>query len=339
LVRRIHGAQLRFLQLCRESLEDRVRDGRVVDGHGDLRPEHIYLAPDPQVIDCIEFNAEFRTLDVADELAFLAMECEKLDAGHIGNQVLARYQEVSGDRPSRLIVDFFKCYRACVRAKVCALRAAQVEGRNHERQEQTAAGYLNLAATYADRLGKPLLLVVRGTSGTGKSTLAAAISQAWSAELLQTDEVRRELFPAHGVQDDYGAGRYSRENRGRVYDELLRRAGEDLRQGLTVIVDGTFLARDSRARAIQSAEQHGALALIVNCHCPEHIARERIQERQLNGTSASEARSDFVAQQRLEEEGGESNWPACDVDTSEGLVKAWEVISENLKSRYGYCRG
>ena len=76
---------MRLLMLAPELLDGRVLDGRVVEGHGDLRPEHIYLVPFPTIIDCVEFNAELRQLDVLDELAFLAMDCAALDAQWVGD--------------------------------------------------------------------------------------------------------------------------------------------------------------------------------------------------------------------------------------------------------------
>ncbi|MCA9162562.1 MAG: hypothetical protein KDA62_06265, partial [Planctomycetales bacterium] len=78
MIRRVWQAQQRVLQLWPDLLTTRVCDGRIVDGHGDLRPEHIYLAPSPTVIDCIEFNSDFRQIDVLDELCFLDMECVRL---------------------------------------------------------------------------------------------------------------------------------------------------------------------------------------------------------------------------------------------------------------------
>jgi len=127
-IRRVYEAQLRVLKLAPELLDDRVCNGRIVEGHGDLRPEHIYFTPSPVIIDCIEFSQEFRTLDVADELAFLSMECDMLGTTDITRPIFERYAEQSGDHPAWQLVNFYRLYRACVRAKVCALRAQQLNG-------------------------------------------------------------------------------------------------------------------------------------------------------------------------------------------------------------------
>jgi uncharacterized protein len=121
---RIHTAQLLFLHLQAEILESRVCDGRIVEGHGDLRPEHVYLTPTPVVIDCIEFNSEFRQLDVLDELSFLAMECDRLGAPGVGRQLIDYYRETAQDQAPESLVAYYKSYRAAVRAKVNMLRAS-----------------------------------------------------------------------------------------------------------------------------------------------------------------------------------------------------------------------
>ena len=123
-IKRIHAAQLQFVELSNDIFAERV-GSRIVDGHGDLRAEHIYLAPDPLVIDCIEFNADMRQVDVADELAFLEMECEMLDDCEPVHSIASQCLAALGDAPPPQLVSFYKSYRACVRAKVAALRAEQ----------------------------------------------------------------------------------------------------------------------------------------------------------------------------------------------------------------------
>ncbi len=88
--------------------------GRIVEGHGDLRPEHIWLGEPPAIIDCLEFSAELRTLDVADELGFLALECERLGAPQLGRALLDAYAGAAGDVPDAALVDFYQAWRACV---------------------------------------------------------------------------------------------------------------------------------------------------------------------------------------------------------------------------------
>jgi predicted kinase len=310
---------------------DRVRDGRVVDGHGDLRPEHVYLVAAPKIIDCLEFNAELRAVDVVDELAFLAMESEALHAPWIGEQILERYFAASGDRPKREVVEFFRCYRACVRAKVMLLRSGQVTGQDSTRSLQVARDYLVLADRSAARLGPPVLLVVRGLSGTGKSTLAAALAEELGCRTLSTDLFRQQLFAPRGLGSDYNTGRYAPQNRQRVYDALFRDAAEHLNHRSSVVLDGTFLRRDLRQAAIDLADRHQAVPLIVNCSCPKELAAERVRERLTGTATASEIRPEFLARQDEEDEPSDSSWNVCNVDTSDGIAVGQEHVLERIR--------
>lgn len=141
--------QLRFLDDHAELFEARVRQGRIVEGHGDLRPEHVCLLPDPVVIDCLEFNREFRILDPADELAYLALECEQLCAPQVGHWLLDGYREASGDAPPDGLIHFYQSCRAVLRAKL-ALWHLRDDGRHPPgKWVATARDYLELAQRHA----------------------------------------------------------------------------------------------------------------------------------------------------------------------------------------------
>lgn len=129
-------------------LERRSREGRIVDAHGDLRPEHVCLLREPVVIDCLEFNRQFRLLDPLDELAYFAMECERLGGPAVGTEVLRRYIAESGDDPGNELLAFYKAYRACLRAKIAIWHIADHELRDTERWRARARDYLGLAESY-----------------------------------------------------------------------------------------------------------------------------------------------------------------------------------------------
>jgi aminoglycoside phosphotransferase family enzyme len=113
----------RFLAENRDLLERRVREGRIREGHGDLRAEHICLIDDIVVFDCIEFSEELRTGDVASEIAFLAMDLDFLGAPVLSQEWVAVYAELAEDRELLCLIPFYKCYRACVRGKVESLKS------------------------------------------------------------------------------------------------------------------------------------------------------------------------------------------------------------------------
>jgi uncharacterized protein len=151
-VERVHSIQLDLLRDMPELFENRALEHRIVEAHGDLRPEHVCLGTAPEVIDCLEFNREFRLLDPVDELAFLGLECEMLGAPDIGNRVLSRYCQESGDDPPPRLLSFYKSYRACLRAKIAAWHVCVPDGRDVAKWPALADRYLALAEVYTEQL-------------------------------------------------------------------------------------------------------------------------------------------------------------------------------------------
>ncbi len=145
------GSRLRDYLLRQRSLfEQRVGDARVKELHGDLRPEHVCLSRPPVVIDCLQFSHALRVLDVAEELAFLVLECEKLGGGGwIEARILRRYADVSHDRPPESLLDFYQVFRALLRAKLAAGHLADGSATDPGHWLSTATVYLDYAHTYA----------------------------------------------------------------------------------------------------------------------------------------------------------------------------------------------
>jgi aminoglycoside phosphotransferase family enzyme/predicted kinase len=329
-LRRIQGAQLRYLNIRSELINDRVATGRIVDGHGDLRPEHIYLVGRPIVIDCIEFSEELRTVDIADELSFLSMECQRLGDGRIGEAVLSQYQRVSEDEIPKTLLDFYAGYRALVRAKVSLLRNQQLVGRAAQQSADLIRQYLDLGDSYAEKLGSPVLLIVGGLMGTGKSTLAAKLAEALGAESLSTDLVRHSILGPSNVPASYGEGNYQPDIRGRVYDELLRQASERLQDRQSVVLDGTFLTNGLRMRAYDLGYRHSAVPLHVQCRCPRRIAQARIQQRIDTAQSESEARTELYDLQARDYQPPSANDPSITIDTTQPISQQLQTVYAEL---------
>lgn len=343
---RSYAAQMRFIKLKSDVFDDRVCDGRIVDGHGDLRPEHVYFEPEPIVIDCIEFNAEFRHNDIIDELAFLAMECDFLDAGAIGEQVIRAYSELSHDVPPAGLITFYKCYRACVRAKVAAIRSEQSDSAQTHPFETEAATYLRLADRFSSELGPNLIMTVGGLMGTGKTTLADEISSQLFGLALHTDNVRQEVFDPHADNGngsgngshraprvDYGKGNYTSSSRRQVYDEMLGRLPGLIQSNPTVVLDGTFSQESTRQRVARLSDELSAKWLHVECVCSRETALERIQNRQATGDSPSEARPEIYDAQITEYQAPQGGANVVTVDTTlpfgqqiEGVLEAVERL-------------
>ena len=147
------AAQLMLLSRAPALFDQRVQEGRIVEAHGDLRPEHVcLLEPEPVIIDCLEFSRELRTLDAAADLAFLSQECERLGAPQVGQIVFGIYSEVTGDRPPATLICFYKSRCACLRAKLCAWHLTDPTCRDPARWSGRAADYLLRAGRYAAEL-------------------------------------------------------------------------------------------------------------------------------------------------------------------------------------------
>jgi uncharacterized protein len=149
VVDELAAGQRRFLAAHGALLEARARAGRIVDGHGDLRPEHIYLNAVPVVMDCIEFNRDLRMLDPVDELAYLAVECDRLGAPFVEDWIFDAYRRSSGDDPPRALVEFYKCFRAVLRAKIAIWHLDEPLTDSAAKWRARTRQYLRLAQGYA----------------------------------------------------------------------------------------------------------------------------------------------------------------------------------------------
>ncbi len=152
LVRRIDGAQRRFLERRGHLIAARLRHRRIVDGHGDLRPEHIWLDDQVRIIDCLEFNDRLRIVDPFDEIAFLSLECERLGAAWAGRYIQRRMQRLLRDGPADALFTFYRCHRATLRARLAIAHLLEAHPRTPEKWPRLCAAYLKLADASARRL-------------------------------------------------------------------------------------------------------------------------------------------------------------------------------------------
>ncbi len=147
--------QLALLRTAPQLFDQRVAEGRIVEGHGDLRPGHIYLGPPPQIIDCLEFNRELRVVDPLDELGYLAMECSLREREAVGLYLIARYADLSGDSAPPRLLAFYQSRRACLRARLCLRHIVSAEAPTDAAWRRRAGDYLTLARNYVFALGAP----------------------------------------------------------------------------------------------------------------------------------------------------------------------------------------
>ena len=141
----VDAAIRHFLAAQQEHLQARVVMGRIVDGHGDLRPEHVCLADPPQVIDCLEFNRALRLVDWADEIAFLGLECTLLGAPWVGSALREPIEARLRDSVAPALTDFYTALRACLRARLAVAHLLEPDPRDGARWLPRARAYLRIA--------------------------------------------------------------------------------------------------------------------------------------------------------------------------------------------------
>jgi len=292
---RIHQAVTTFLSQRASWFEQRVTEGRIRDCHGDLRAEHIYVDNESlQIIDCIEFNPQFRYIDVVSEIAFLAMDLERLGFAAHADAFVRAYVEASGDMTLYRLLDFYRCYRAYVRGKVRSMLLQEtVPRRDLPRLQRDAEWCFTLAERYAKRLTRPVCLMTTGLIGTGKSTIAQGVAEALDLRLFSSDRVRKEragLSPETPQRVAYGDGLYSASTSEQTYDALAALARMALQQGDSVVVDAAFSKQSQRTRIQGLAADMGAECYLIDCVAPEAVIHERLEQRMRTPGSVSDGR-------------------------------------------------
>ncbi|HZV53680.1 MAG TPA: AAA family ATPase [Rhodocyclaceae bacterium] len=264
--------------------EDFIRrkcDGKVRECHGDLHLGNLVLI-DGKVtpFDCIEFNEDFRWIDVASEIAFTWVDL--LDHGKPGLAcwLLNEWLVWSGDFGALAVLRFYAVYRAMVRAKVAAIRGNTPE----------ASEYLGMA----ERLGVPPRLtfaITFGLSGSGKTTASSArlLADETAATIrLRSDVERKRLF---GLAPDADSGGtiYTSEATTRTYARLAAVARQVLADGWSVIVDAAFLKRAEREEFHAIATHWHAPFAILACEAVPDELRRRLRARAGDASEATVA--------------------------------------------------
>lgn len=156
-IARVAQLQGRYLDECADVLRSRVHERHLVDGHGDLRPEHIWLNDSFPIIDCLEFNDRLRALDALDEIAFLHLECERLGGLGVGDRIRRRLARQLNDRPADGAFLFYRIKRAVLRARLSIAHLIDPHPRTPEKWPRLARSYLHFATVDAAKLERLLV--------------------------------------------------------------------------------------------------------------------------------------------------------------------------------------
>ncbi|MDP1849863.1 MAG: AAA family ATPase [Solirubrobacteraceae bacterium] len=284
-----------YLVAHRHALVARAAAGRTRDGHGDLRAEHVVLEQPLAIVDRLEFDARLREIDVADDLAFLVMDLERLGAGAFVQPLVAAYRAAGGDPGDDALIAFHAVYRALVRAKVDLLRAGQLDDAAAANAARSEADELvALAERFAWRARGPLVLAVGGPPASGKSTLAARLARRSGWAVLSSDALRK-LARGIDLADQAPEADYTRAARAAVYRQLGERGRAAVAADQGVIVDATFGDPTLRAAFLDGLGDRGALRAI-ECHTPAALREHWALERTARTAHGSDAAPTVAAQ-------------------------------------------
>ena len=277
------------------TLAARAAAGRVREGHGDLRAEHVLIGDEVEVVDCVEFDAELRTVDVGADLAFLVMDLARLGRPDLGRVLVDAYRHAGGDPGSDELIAFHAAVRAWVRAKVAVPPDG---GAGTSPHSQTAAqeevlDLFALGERFAWQARLPLTLIVCGPPASGKSELARRLSQVSGLAVIGSDETRKRLS---GLEPSSRAPQeaYSAAATARTYAELGRRAATQLGAAGGAIVDATFARRSAR-QAFSAACVGLAPPLVFECRAPAAVTQARARTRAADPQHVSDADAETAA--------------------------------------------
>ncbi len=292
------------LQSAAERLHLREQSGRIRECHGDLHAGNIVrwhgaLTP----FDCLEFDPKLRFIDVLNDAAFLVMDLVGHARADLAAAFMNRYLECSGDYSGLPLLPLYAVYRAIVRAMVDAVGIETVADQR-ESYLKRLQRRIRTAREFAHRPA-PLLLLMHGLSGSGKSWLSAGLIGPLAAIRIRSDVERKRLGGAGQSMPGlvgYQQGLYASSVTHRTYARLLECAQQSLDAGFNTIVDAAFLNRTARTAFLNLAAGRGNSCLILDCHADSAILRERLVTRSGSGTDPSDAGLEVLEKQMVDAE-------------------------------------
>jgi aminoglycoside phosphotransferase family enzyme/predicted kinase len=299
-------------------LQQRKADGFIRECHGDMHLGNITLVDGEVVIfDGIEFNDEFRWIDVISEMAFLTMDLTDRGQPGMAQRLMNRYLENTGDYEGLQLLRFYQVYRALVRAKIAGFRLAQ-ELSDDERQSVTAAyqSYSDLAEAFT-RESSPAIVLMRGVSASGKSWLGQRLLERLGAFRIRSDRERKRLFADQAATTGVlNAGLYSRDLTVKTYQRLLELTKLITAAGYPIIVDATFLRQEQIAPFDRYANEAGLPLTIVTTTAEKSVLEERLRQRAEEADNISDADLEVLNHQLDHIEPVPQGIRAIEVDTS-----------------------
>ena len=273
---------------------ERIQRHRIRDCHGDLHLDHVHITPEATTIfDCIEFNDRFRFIDIANDLAFLAMDFDFEGKGKLAKMFLRNSARDLGDPVLLKLANFYKCYRAFVRGKVESIQADSVEAVDPEEHTRRAIRYFRLALRYAITGSQPLVLVIMGRVGTGKSTVARQLGSELDWPVFSSDRIRKALTGVPLTERTAAELRdkvYSEQMSDQTYKELVEQGLAVLATCGGVILDATFSSHAKRDRLRDECVKANVVLQIIELETEIEEIANRLKARASAAEEISDAR-------------------------------------------------
>lgn len=288
---RLHQASTNALRK-HAGLFDKRRDaGNVRRCHGDLHLGNICLVDGlPTLFDCIEFSELIACIDVLYDLAFLLMDLHHRGLTRQGSRVFNRYLDLAAQDDGLSAMPLFMSMRAAVRAHVVAASAAG------QQQPEARAERLTEARSYFDlsedllRPCVPRLVAIGGLSGTGKSTVAAALAgdmgQAPGARVLRSDVLRKRLFCV-APEQRLPPEAYTEAISQQVYATLGNQAAVALKAGYSVIIDAVAARPSERTAIAKIAQDAQVMFTGIWLEATEEVLGDRLDKRVNDASDAT----------------------------------------------------
>jgi len=291
-----------------DQILQRKQQGSVRECHGDMHMANIILPEGrPVIYDCLEFAEDLRWIDTISEVAFLYMDLDFHQQHKLALRFLNQYLSRSGDYGGLGLLCIYLVYRAMVRAKVNSIEAKQQAASPKISSECLAITkkYLALARNYIESFASPVMIILHGLSGSGKSWLAEQLLESYGAIQIRSDVERKRLlgFRAQAkTKSAVGKGAYSADMTSQTYQRLLDLASLVLQAGPSVIVDATFLLKKHREQFHQLAQSLDVPFVILDIQASESTLRSRITRRMEHDKDASEATLAVLDKQLVSDE-------------------------------------
>ena len=284
-------------------IAQRKQEGAVRECHGDMHMANIVMLEGrPVIYDCLEFAEDLRWIDTISEIAFLYMDLDFHHQHKLALRYLNQYMIHRGDYAGLGLLCIYLVYRAMVRAKVNSIGAKQQAANPDIAADYlaTTKSYLALARNYIESFASPVLIILHGLSGCGKSWLAEQLVESYGAIQIRSDVERKRLLGLEAqakTKSDLGRGVYSQDMTTQTYQRLLDLASLILQAGPPVIVDATFLKKNYREQFQQLALSLNVPYVILDLEASVETLESRIRKRAEEEQDASEATLSVLQQQ------------------------------------------